>query len=121
MTGKVIIPLGWGAGREADLPQALQALAVEMQGHAEDLREQAHRRPQEAPALEARADDLKRYALALLFIWYQTEAPAQRDLHIGGSLAEYLELAGRYGLALPPELEAQARKERPSRKPQERG
>lgn len=108
---KVTMPLGWLAGKEVDLPRALQDLAAEMLGHRADLREKARRQPQEAEILEAHASDLERYALALWLLWWQTEEPTQREQRISGGLAGWLEIASRLSLALPAELETQARKD----------
>lgn len=110
MTNKntTVMPLGWLAGREIPIEDALQHLSSEILGHAadlEELAEKARSRPKDYPQTPevylARAEDLRRYGWSLYLIWLQSTVAGKPD-----DLGELPELAARFNLSLPPDWTA---------------
>lgn len=102
MADKIIMPLGNLAGKERDLPNVLINLATDMLRLADQPK-------------KVSAADLERYALALFITWWQIEDPVKREMQLSNGLTGWVEIAHRCNLTLPPDMEAQARKDTPKR------
>ena len=84
---RVISPIGWGAGRNEPLVDALQDLAVEMLGQRSDR--------ENVIILTPVSDELERFATALLVILNQLRPMKEQS--------NLITLALKYGLTVPPE------------------
>jgi hypothetical protein len=90
-------PVGWEAGRQLHVGEAIQATAIEMMGHRSDILEKAVRAPLgDMSALET-ADILEKYATALNVIFFQIEP----DRWNYESCKGVIELARKHGVAIP--------------------
>ena len=89
---KVVFPLGFAAGMDLPLDEALSIFGSELMGHRSDLRERASRHPEEREELERQAVILERYAVAMLSIVYQVK---------GGPIEVLRELAAVHQVTLP--------------------
>ena len=100
MTQTVIMPFGAEAGREINLPSALNLTAVEMMGHRSDLQELAmdlRKSEDEREIYRQRAEDIERYAVIIMAISLQVGLERWTPSAMSG----FLELAKKYNLALP--------------------
>lgn len=108
MTEKIIMPIGWLAGTNVTLPDAIQHLSLEMTGHAATLEERQEKDSAagtKSPA--SQAYDLRRYGWAAWLIFWQLLTPEQKERSVI-DLEALEELAERYNLVLPDDLQRSA-------------
>ena len=116
MEDKIIMPMGWLAGRPLDIKFIIQMLQSEISGFAADLEHKAEQLPplrqsyedakktaadKEYAAKEAK--DLRRYGWALWLIYWQLLTPEEKK----GAVIDLEDLAGiarDYNLVLPEDL-----------------
>ncbi len=106
---KVIMPVGWEAGREVGLAAALASLAIEMLAHRSDLVELGARGQLPDPVRDAtgrHAADLERYATAIQSLSVQL----QPGRFVQGQLFGLVEMASEHHVALPEWMTADDRR-----------
>lgn len=86
---KVIHPIGWEAGRELNIAESLNMLAIEFLGHRSDLGELGED--------NERTADLERIAVCLQSLALQLDP----DRWKAGSFGGLLEMARKHGITLP--------------------